>query len=119
MHLAIEYYPLWWEDRGCGSHCFNLEVCDWAQGIVTTIENKARRNPTLYVIDTLRRPRLDGCLDICSRQLAFESVTHYYFEAKEFNDELFEETTQTVYWFATELHERRIENEKHYKSIGT
>ncbi|KAI1400424.1 hypothetical protein F4819DRAFT_461503 [Hypoxylon fuscum] len=111
IRLAIEYYPSWWEKPVDGFCNFNPEICDWAHGIVTYLEDEANGSPTFYVIDTLRRLRLDGCLDICSRRPAFESRTHYYIEAEAFDDELFGNATEAVYLFADELYDRTIREE--------
>ncbi|KAI0377395.1 hypothetical protein F5Y04DRAFT_264171 [Hypomontagnella monticulosa] len=117
LRLAIEYCPGWWECRN-GTYCYNREAMDWAVSIMLALEDVSFGNPVLFIIDKERKPRADWQSLVSSRRPMFESRTHYYFEAEESFDKLFDEPTPGVYFFSDEVEESRVFDEDTYRGSG-
>ncbi|KAI0148226.1 ankyrin repeat-containing domain protein [Hypoxylon sp. NC0597] len=102
LRWAIEYHPSWLQGD---DNPFDREAFSWARSLLLAMERNSACEASLFIIDTRRKPRLDRHPSAPSRHPVFESTTHYYFEAKQINDELFEEANDAVYWFSDDLFE--------------
>ncbi|OTA63129.1 hypothetical protein K449DRAFT_443600 [Hypoxylon sp. EC38] len=100
LRLAIEYQPSWLQED---DEAFDHEAFSWVRSLLFAMERNNTCISRLFIIDNRRKPRLDSHPIAASRPPVFESTTHYYFEAKQIDDELFGEADESIYWFSDEI----------------